>query len=159
MRENSCNPILERPNQDGEIWKLIWKLSVPNKVPNFLWRSCREEIPVKKESDEAKNPSIRSVRPLQWRTRKRAPRPLEVFSHLTGLEFSPWHRLQPYTEFLHHIKPHSSCSEGRKGCGKAGNGAVDNLVSKKPDTSEEWRLSYLKGSPKCISSSRRLQKS
>ena len=32
MRENSCNPILERSNQEGEIWKLIWKLSVPNKV-------------------------------------------------------------------------------------------------------------------------------
>ena len=36
MRENSSYPTLERLNVSGELWKLIWKLLVPNKVQNFL---------------------------------------------------------------------------------------------------------------------------
>ena len=36
------------PRQDGGIWKLVWSLSVPNKVNNFLWRVCKEALLVKR---------------------------------------------------------------------------------------------------------------
>ena len=34
--------------QGNEIWKLVWGLWIPNKVKNFIWRLCRDAIPVKK---------------------------------------------------------------------------------------------------------------
>nr|POE76298.1 putative ribonuclease h protein [Quercus suber] len=33
---------------DSGIWKLVWGLRIPSKVKNFIWRSCRDAIPVKK---------------------------------------------------------------------------------------------------------------
>ena len=34
--------------QGNGIWKLVWGLRIPNKVKNFIWRSCKDAIPVKK---------------------------------------------------------------------------------------------------------------
>ena len=41
MRKNNIEML--RP-----LWKKIWKLSLPCKVRNFLWRACRNPIPTKK---------------------------------------------------------------------------------------------------------------
>ncbi|KAK9993512.1 hypothetical protein SO802_023215 [Lithocarpus litseifolius] len=46
-KENPNNPRSEDPNQDTGIWKLVWGLSVPNKVKNFLWRASRDVLPTK----------------------------------------------------------------------------------------------------------------
>ena len=35
-------------SQSNRVWKIICELLVPNKVKNFMWRSCRDAIPVKK---------------------------------------------------------------------------------------------------------------
>ena len=29
------------------LWNLIWKLKCPNKIKQFMWRSCRDILPTK----------------------------------------------------------------------------------------------------------------
>ena len=47
-KENLDNLTFGNPMHDSGIWKLVWGLNVPNKVKNFIWRSCRDDVPVKK---------------------------------------------------------------------------------------------------------------
>ena len=41
-------PLANNQSQDNDLWKLIWGLSIPNKVSNLLWRSCLNAIPAKR---------------------------------------------------------------------------------------------------------------
>ena len=47
VNENSVNSTPMNSNQNDGVWKLIWALSVPNKVKNFVWRSCRDALLIK----------------------------------------------------------------------------------------------------------------
>lgn len=46
--ENELNSALGDSSQSTRVWKIIWELSMPNKVRNFMRCSCRDAIPVKK---------------------------------------------------------------------------------------------------------------
>ena len=35
-------------DHNSDLWKLIWGLDVPKKIKNFIWRSSKDAIPVKK---------------------------------------------------------------------------------------------------------------
>ena len=41
-------------DQNNDLWKLIWGLDVPNKIKNFVWRSSRDAILVKKNLKKRK---------------------------------------------------------------------------------------------------------
>ena len=45
-------------SQHDDIWKRIWGLPVPNKFKNFLWRTCREAILVKRSRWKKKKSSL-----------------------------------------------------------------------------------------------------
>ena len=51
--ENELSSALGDSSQSTRVWKIIWELSVPNKVRNFMWCSCRDAIPVKKNIGKA----------------------------------------------------------------------------------------------------------
>lgn len=46
-KENAINPPNENLNPSNEVWKVLWGLSMPNKVKSFLWRACRDALPTK----------------------------------------------------------------------------------------------------------------
>ena len=46
--DNLDTQALRQLVQDNGIWKLVQGLRIPNKVKNFIWRSCRDAILVKK---------------------------------------------------------------------------------------------------------------
>ena len=46
--EATPSSLQDNQHQHEDIWKRIWRLSVPNKVRNFLWHACRNAIPVKR---------------------------------------------------------------------------------------------------------------
>ena len=48
VKVNSNTQAQGQLDQDNGIWKLIWGLRIPNKVKNFIWRSCKDAIPMKK---------------------------------------------------------------------------------------------------------------
>ena len=108
---------------------------------------------------EAENPSIGLLWPLQKCTRKCITHSLGMFFRLTGMEFTPWVRLQPPKELHYHLRPHLARLEGRKEQGKVGNGDVDTLVSSKPDMCGKWRFPHLTGCPICTPSFPRLLQS
>ena len=45
-KENS-DPLNNNLAPSQKVWKIIWSLSVPPKVRNFLWRAAKNAIPVK----------------------------------------------------------------------------------------------------------------
>ena len=45
--ENSVLPSSSSPLSEHTIWKKIWKLKVPKKVCNFLWRVVKDSLPTK----------------------------------------------------------------------------------------------------------------
>ena len=47
-KEKLHNQFLAHLDHNSDLWKLIWGLDVPNKIKNFIWRSSRDAIPVKK---------------------------------------------------------------------------------------------------------------
>lgn len=46
-KENSNSATTVSPNHNDQVWKLVWGLSIPNKVKNFFWRACRDAMPAK----------------------------------------------------------------------------------------------------------------
>lgn len=113
---------------DGGIWKLVWGLSIPNKVKNFLWRSCRDAILVKKNLKKCKillddscdhcNITSESV--------------LHAFWECPEISMA-WDcsiiSIPSNTKRLNYQQPYSLCSQGRKESELVGDDIVDSLVS------------------------------
>ena len=37
----------QTPVTDSEFWRNLWGMEVPSKVKNFVWRACKEALPMK----------------------------------------------------------------------------------------------------------------
>ena len=48
FEENSTSqPTQQSSPHSLDCWKKLWKMDIPNKIKNFVWRSCRETLPTK----------------------------------------------------------------------------------------------------------------
>lgn len=46
-QNNGISGVNLDPQQMHSFWKLFWKLKVPNKIRSFIWRACKDILPVK----------------------------------------------------------------------------------------------------------------
>lgn len=46
-QNNGSSGVNLDPQQMHSFWKLFWKLRVPNKIRSFIWRACKDILPVK----------------------------------------------------------------------------------------------------------------
>lgn len=46
LQDNSVS--VQSPVHDSAFWKNLWRMEVPSKVKNFVWRACKEALPTKK---------------------------------------------------------------------------------------------------------------
>lgn len=130
--ENHNSHIAKYPNSSGEVWKLIWGLSVPNKMRNFMWKACRDSLRVKS--------NLLKQKIIQSDCCDHCKSALESVLH-TLWEYPSisqvWSSLSVFKELHYHLRPHHPRSKGRKECQEAGNSDVDTLVSSKPSASGE----------------------
>ena len=69
-------------SHQSAFWKCIWKLHVPNKIKNFLWKVCSNALSTKVNLKKEKFLMKQSVVPASW-TRKQRFMPFGVARHLT----------------------------------------------------------------------------
>ena len=92
--------------QDNDIWKRIWRLSVPNKVRNFPWHSCHNAIPIKQclwkrkilsdDICEQCRSSSETIRHTLWGCLKIA----EVWEALQGFKFQQLHNFTSFRDLV-----------------------------------------------------------
>ena len=51
---DASNASSSDPTQQTSFWKKVWKLQVPNKIKNFLWRVCSNALPTKENLKKRK---------------------------------------------------------------------------------------------------------
>nr|POF21965.1 hypothetical protein CFP56_67091 [Quercus suber] len=92
---NEANLSISQANQHHheDIWKRIRSLPIPNKVWNFLWRACRDAIPVKRNLQRRKIlkddicEHCRSAPETTYHALWECPKISEVWEAISGCEF------------------------------------------------------------------------